>query len=301
MQKNQKLQGRKEHMKYPDREKSGSDHLNENSGDIEGNRGVIMAEANEKLVIKGQTFGEGMPVLCVTIAEQREEDILRQVKSLTDECIPMIEIRGDFFDGLYDEDRLTEFFRTLSPMVENTVLLFTVRTIPQGGRTEPSASYLQKIYDIAAISGVCDFIDIEYNEFPHPAQEIRRIHECGVRVLTSDHDYMQTAKSVDLLDLLEKMRKAGADMVELAVTPEDPDDLLELLKVTNRFHRSHPDTPVITLSMGEDGFLTRVTGEIFGSAVTFGKAGKSDLNGHVSYKKLQMILNQVHDSLNGNF
>lgn len=256
-------------------------------------------ENEEKLVVKGKTFGGERPILCVTIAEQREEEILRQVKQLVGEGIAMVEIRGDFYDGLYDEDRLTYFFRRLKPLVQDTILLFTVRTIPQGGRTEPSLSYLQKIYDIASISGVCDFIDIEFNELPDPGQVIRRIHESGAKVVASDHDYMQTSKAAEMFDLLEKMGRAKADMVELAVTPETPDDLLELLRVTNQFKRSHPDIPVITYSMGEEGILTRVTGEIFGSAVTFGSAGRSDLSGHVNYKSMQKVLDQVHDSLHG--
>ena len=68
--------------------------------------------------------------------------------------------------------------------------------------------------------------------------------------------------------LLEQMCAGGADVVKLAVMPQNMEDVLKLLSVTNEFKEENPDTPVITMSMGKMGMISRLCGE-FGAAVTF--------------------------------
>ena len=53
--------------------------------------------------------------------------------------------------------------------------------------------------------------------------------------------------------LLEQIRESGADVVKLAVMPQNMWDVLHLLEETNRFHENHPDHPLITMSMGAKG------------------------------------------------
>ena len=53
--------------------------------------------------------------------------------------------------------------------------------------------------------------------------------------------------------LLEQMCAGGADIVKLAVMPQNMEDVLKLLSVTYEFKEENPDTPVITMSMGRWG------------------------------------------------
>lgn len=68
--------------------------------------------------------------------------------------------------------------------------------------------------------------------------------------------------------LLEQMCAGGADIVKLAVMPQNMEDVLKLLSVTYEFKEENPDTPVITMSMGKMGMISRLCGESFGAAVT---------------------------------
>ena len=60
--------------------------------------------------------------------------------------------------------------------------------------------------------------------------------------------------------LLELMRNSGASIVKLAVMPQNMKDVLHLLEETNRFHTENPNVPVITMSMGELGTISRGAG-----------------------------------------
>ena len=70
------------------------------------------------------------------------------------------------------------------------------------------------------------------------------------------------------MDLLIDMQDDGADVVKLAATPHDAVDVARLLNAT-ACAREILSVPLVTMSMGEQGAVTRVAGGVFGSALTF--------------------------------
>ncbi|AMD86729.1 hypothetical protein AXF14_02830 [Actinomyces radicidentis] len=68
------------------------------------------------------------------------------------------------------------------------------------------------------------------------------------------------------------METAGADALKIAVTPADAADVARLLRVTAEASTALT-APVITLSMGDLGLVSRLTGAVFGSALTFATPG----------------------------
>ena len=152
---------------------------------------------------------------------------------------------------------------------------------------------------VAADCRAVDLVDVEFCEVENPKALIQEIHSYGNRVLTSQHDYMKTQKSNVMWELVNKMRQSGADVVKIAYTPDEAQDLLDLLSVTVRFHKEHPSIPIISMAMGNLGELTRISGEIFGSAVTFGKSGKSSAPGQIEYDRLKAVISDVHHSITG--
>ena len=85
----------------------------------------------------------------------------------------------------------------------------------------------------------------------------------------------------------------GADIVKFAVMPHCERDVLRLLDATLVMKEHHPSTPVITMAMGSLGAVSRVAGETFGSAVTFGTAGKSSAPGQIPADRLALILKSL--------
>jgi hypothetical protein len=89
------------------------------------------------------------------------------------------------------------------------------------------------------------------------------------------------------------MQQAGADLPKLAVMPQSRADVLELLAATAEMTDHHPETPVITMSMGALGAVSRLCGEAFGSAMTFANPGTASAPGQVGLD----VVNAVLDSL----
>ncbi len=248
------------------------------------------------LRIKGICFGEGRPVVCVPVVENEQAAILDKVCELAEKQVPMIEWRADCFADLTDADAVRTVLAEIRPLTAHTVVLFTIRTKKQGGRAELSERDLIYRNELAAKSAAVDLVDLEYFEREKPAREIRRLQQMGVRVIASHHDFEKTPDDVVLRLVLNELAKSGADFAKLAVMPRTPQDVLRLMARTEETKRNDPKVPLITMSMGEMGVISRIAGGTFGSCVTFGSDGAASAPGQIPADVLAGILDVLHES-----
>ena len=208
----------------------------------------------------------------------------------------MIEWRLDAFDGYDDCNSVREVLDAVAPMLEKKIFLYTFRSEKKGGLAAVDAETLENLQELAMESGCVDFGDLEFFEEENTIRKIKKLQESGVHVVTSHHDFSQTPEPEVMQMLLEKMCVGGADIVKLAVMPQSVSDVLDLLAVTSRFHEENPDTPIITMSMGKIGNISRLCGETFGSCVTFGAHEKPSAPGQYEMNQLLGILDAIHES-----
>ena len=135
-----------------------------------------------------------------------------------------------------------------------------------------------------------DLLDVELLSLKDPERAISRLHEHGAVVVASHHDFDKTPDQAVMLSVLDHMQKAQADIVKLAVMPKSMEDVLLLLETTLNFHRQDPLTPMITISMGQLGLLSRLTGQIFGSCITFASMGEASAPGQIDAEELKEAL-----------
>ena len=99
-------------------------------------------------------------------------------------------------------------------------------------------------------------------------------HNYSVRVIASNHDFYATPSKEEIIVRLIKMQELGADILKIAVMPQNSRDVITLLSATEEMARLYAERPLITMSMGGVGLISRLCGGTFGSAVTFGAVGK---------------------------
>ena len=249
------------------------------------------------LCIKGKIIGKGKPLVCVPVMESSKEEILRETRRLEEAHTEMIEWRVDAFENVESPNAIREILNEMKHIIKESILVYTFRSKNQGGCKALSAADIYDIHQVAAESDVVDFIDVEYFEAKNPQKEIAMLREMGAYVIASHHDFEQTPDPEVIRMLLEQIRESGADVVKLAVMPQNMWDVLHLLEETNRFHENHPDYPLITMSMGARGGISRVAGEFFGSCVTFGAGGQASAPGQLPVKQLEEILHILHQSV----
>ena len=247
--------------------------------------------------IKGIRIGEGKPVICVPIVEAQADQVIEKIRILTEKKVQMIEWRVDCFAQAKDPSKVKEVLEAVRPYVEQTIFLFTIRTRHQGGNLSMEEKKILWLNEIAARSGCVDMIDLEFFEASRPEREIRRFQRMGVRIIASHHDFDETPDDRILHMLMDQMQQGGADVAKLAVMPQNKDDVLRLLKLTSDTHQKYPSLPVVTMSMGGLGTISRISGEIFGSCITFGADGAVSAPGQLPMEKLAGILDTLHESL----
>ncbi len=247
--------------------------------------------------IKGIRIGDGRPVICVPVVASEKERIIQNIKTLAEQHAEMIEWRVDCFSEADDVEAVREVLEAVKPFLTRTVFLFTFRTKQQGGSRRMEEWKILKLNETAAKSGCADLIDLEFFEATKPEKEIRRFQRMGVRIIASHHDFEETPDDRILHMLLEQMQQGGADVAKLAVMPQTPEDVVRLLKVTNDMKQKYPTLPVVTMSMGALGVVSRMAGEIFGSCITFGAVGETSAPGQIQANKLEDILEIIHQGL----
>lgn len=114
-------------------------------------------------------------------------------------------------------------------------------------------------------------------------------------MIMSNHDFHKTPAAEEIVQRLRKMQELGADIPKIALMPQNKADVLTLLSATLEMQERYADRPIITMSMAKTGVISRLSGEVFGSAATFG-AVKSLRPRQISVTDLRTVLTILHQA-----
>lgn len=249
------------------------------------------------VVVKKVSIGEGIPKICVPIVGTKREEIYKMASLAVCAQPDLVEWRADFYENIDKEKELQETLEGLKERLGQIPLLFTVRTAGEGGALTVSEEDYARINQKAAESGLTDLVDVEFFMNPKKMKElIKKLQLQGSHVIASSHDFEKTGSQEELIEGLQGLQYSGADIIKMAVMPHNTLDVIRLLQVTRQFSKSS-DLPVITMAMGEIGAMSRMSGQIFGSCVTFGTAGSSSAPGQIPVEELRGVLEVINEEL----
>lgn len=249
----------------------------------------------EALNVRGIQFGEGKPKICVPIVERNRETILSYVEKALDTKPDVLELRVDWFEAMHNVEAVISLTRDLREIIGDTVLLFTIRTRNEGGEADVSIKEYEMICTRVCESGWIDLIDVEAFMEEGLLERIAKVaHQNGVLVVASNHDFEKTPKETEIVRRLMYMDEHGADMPKIAVMPTGERDVLNLLSATLQYRELGGEKPIITMSMGKLGVISRMAGELFGSALTFATAGQISAPGQIAINEMKSILDVLH-------
>ena len=92
--------------------------------------------------------------------------------------------------------------------------------------------------------------------------------------------------------MFDRLSRTGADVLKVAVMPKKAKDVLRLMSVTEEKNRQFP-SPLVTMAMGDLGRLSRVSGRITGSVLTFGIVGDASAPGQLPVEELREMLRAI--------
>lgn len=249
--------------------------------------------------VKNIEIGTGIPKICVPDIGKTKEEILSLASEYKQLPMDILEWRADWFEEVSDTAQVLDVLKELRGILPDTPLLFTFRTKKEGGVLEFADQDYLSLNTAIAQSGLADLIDVEiFTGDDLVKHMIESIHTSGAKVIASNHDFDKTPAVSDIIYRLRKMQDFGADILKIAVMPQNTGDVLNLLSATEEMRSCYTDKPLITMSMAGNGSISRIAGEFFGSAVTFGAGQAVSAPGQLDAVTLSKILKALHSSLN---
>lgn len=248
--------------------------------------------------VKKITIGEGVPKICVPIVGRNEAELRSEVEVLNGVAVDVVEWRMDWFEEICDLSKALAMLHTLREQMPEMPILATFRSKKEGGERAVSAKEYVALNKAIIETREADLIDVElFSGDDEVAEIVSCAHDNGVYVVMSNHDFDKTPAYEEIIERLTRMQHMHADIPKIAVMPTSKTDVLTLLKATNDMHETIADRPIITMSMAGTGVLSRICGEVFGSALTFGAAKKASAPGQMGVEDLKTVLTLLHKSL----
>lgn len=245
------------------------------------------------LTIKEKTFGDDKMLVCLPLVSKNIELLISQAKELMELNPDVIEWRVDFFDTVEDIDSVVKALIELNNVTGKLPLIFTCRHAGEGGYRELSQEKRIEIIEAALNTGFADIIDVEmFNDEEFLSIVKNLVIKHNSKLILSHHNFKVTPSEDFIYNKIIEGEKLGADISKIAVMPNDFGDVLNLLNATYKA-RNAIKIPLITMSMGEIGKITRIVGGIFGSDMSFAVGKEASAPGQVPIKDLVTILDII--------
>ena len=245
--------------------------------------------------VRNLEIGTGMPKICVPIVGKTVPEILENAKSAVQAKADVVEWRVDWYEDVFSFECVEHVLRKLCEITGEIPLLFTFRTLQEGGEQAIDAAAYRELNEKAARTKMADLIDAELSAGEETVKSlIKTAHTFGVKVVVSNHDFEKTPSKEEIVARLQKMQELGADLPKIAVMPQCRKDVLTLLRATLEMAQEYADRPIITMSMAGTGVISRLCGEVFGSSMTFGAAKKASAPGQMGVNDLNTVLDLLH-------
>lgn len=244
--------------------------------------------------VKQIEIGSGVPKVCVPIVGRTETEILAFAGEVKNSSADIVEWRADWYEEVLCQNKMIKTAEKVRQILQDKPLLFTFRTKKEGGERDITKEAYAALNGQIIKNGYADLVDVEFFLGEETVGSVSSLAwEYQVKTVFSNHDFEKTPQQEEILRRLKNMERAGADIAKIAVMPQKAEDVLELLSATLKAVQSM-SCPVITMSMGKSGMISRVCGEIFGSSVTFGSMHTSSAPGQIDIEALRQMLAVLH-------
>lgn len=270
----------------------------------------------ETLNIKNIVLQAGRPKVAVPLVSQLPQEIIAECEHAAMLPCDLIEWRADsYLSGLTDLEEVLqtkEFYLDFLKILDDLEyiagdkpLIFTLRSVEQGGMLQLSQAKKAEIYQLVAQSGLAGLIDVELPVAAQSAEDIceesglslreqiDEIHAFGGKVICSYHEFDRMLSPEEILEKIQIMQAAGADVFKIAAMAVTKEDAENLLKTTAFLHQNGIG-PLVMMAMGEWGKTTRVAAGRYGSCITFAAGQEASAPGQVDAFTMLKWLNDYY-------
>lgn len=244
-----------------------------------------------QVVVRGMAIGGEKPLICLPLMAENRAELHRQAEELVALGPDLLEWRADAYGNVTEVEEILSVLGELRQAIGNIPLIFTCRIDREGG-SRPIPQELRLALITAAIgSGDIDLVDIELcngREFIAAVRQSAASNNC--KLILSHHNFQETPGEAFIVSKLLEAQAAAADIAKLAVMPKNYGDVLTLLTATNMARNGIVMIPLVTMSMGSEGRISRMAGALFGSDITFASGSQASAPGQMQIGDLRTAM-----------
>ena len=251
--------------------------------------------------VNGKPLGKGVvPAIIMPLVGKSKDEILAEVSAIVPKKPDLLEWRIDFFAAIGDRRVVLETAQAIRASAAGIPVLLTRRNETEGGQPLPiKEPEVVAMYAAACQARCVELIDYELSNDPADIAALRAVASAnGIGMILSYHNFQMTPDAATLDAKFAAALHYGADVAKIAVMPQSDLDVLELLAATRRARESI-DLPLISMSMGGIGSLSRIIGWVYGSAATFAVGKSSSAPGQIAVEDLRAALAVVQRAVLG--
>ncbi|WAW14509.1 type I 3-dehydroquinate dehydratase [Peptostreptococcus equinus] len=238
-------------------------------------------------MVRNVEIGKDSPKICVPIVGEEIEEILESAAEIADTKADIVEWRVDYFNSYDNYEQILICLKKLRSLLRDIPIIFTFRTDKECGHKNIDRDYYTKLNKLAIESSLIDIVDIEVNTIGDDMKELIELaHKNNVLLIGSIHNFESTPTREDIMENLKYIESLNVDIPKVAYMPNCNEDVMNLLAASKDIYENYSDRPFIAISMSDIGFISRICGNRFGSAITFGTVGKNSAPGQVDIDNL---------------
>lgn len=245
--------------------------------------------------IRNLEIGRGRPKICAIVIGETETEILQLAERANSENCDMIEFRADHYGRILDIDAAKTILGKIRKICRKPII-FTLRRKEEGGKQQIPPEYYRQLLLAAAKGMYADIIDVEASALNGSREFVDQLKEYGVYIIISRHDFEKTPPQEEIIRNFFEMQDLGADIVKAAYMPNNKKDVLKLIMAAENVTGTYESCPVVAISMGHLGMITRILGEFIESAISFAAITKSSAPGQINIDSLDEVLNIIHNN-----
>lgn len=230
----------------------------------------------------------------VPITAKTKEQALAQAQVIANTAdADLAEFRIDLLSFASDTKQVIALGHELKKILGNKPMIATIRTKKEGGQLEISDADYGKTYQAYLKNPFMDWLDVEmFRDQKVVSEIVQKAHQKKVLVVMSNHDFQKTPSQDEIEKRLLKQDQMGADILKIAVMPKSKQDVFTLMNATLKVSQQ-TTKPLLTMSMGQLGTISRVATANMGGSYSFGMIGQASAPGQIDVTKLKQILKTV--------
>lgn len=255
---------------------------------------MVQAQENVQKKVELSALAQLPVKTIVPITAKTKEQAIAQAKVIVaNQDADLAEFRIDLLDFAADSKQVISLGHELKKILGDKPMIATIRTHNEGGKLTISDADYGKTYQAYLKQPFMDMLDVEmFRDQQVVKNTVKLAHDKKVLIVMSNHDFQKTPSEDEIVKRLLKQDELGADILKIAVMPQSKQDVFTLMNATLKVSQQSKK-PLLTMSMGKLGTISRIATANMGGSFSFGMIGEASAPGQIDVTQLKQFLKTV--------